>query len=72
MGSPKDIVFTYGRKEEVLMKALGEKGRITLKEYSKLAGIPIFMASKTLVRLVAANVLALHPQETEDFFTLKE
>ena len=43
--SPKDIVFTYGRKEEVLMKALGEKGRITLKEYSKLAGIPIFMAS---------------------------
>ena len=70
--TPKDIVFTYGRKEEILMKALGEYGKITLKEYTKIAGIPIFLASKTLVRLVAANVLAIHPQETEDYFTLKE
>lgn len=70
--SPKDTVFTYGRKEEILMKALGEKGKITMKEYSKLAGIPFFLASKTLVRLVAANVLIIHPQETEDFFTIKE
>jgi predicted HTH transcriptional regulator len=69
---PKDIVFTYGKKEEVLMKGLSEKGKITLKEYSKLAGIPFFLASKTLVRLVAANVLTIHPQETEDFFTIKE
>lgn len=69
---PKDTVFTYGRKEEILMKALGEKGRITLKEFSKAAGIPPFLASKTLVRLVVANVLTIHPQETEDFFTLKE
>ena len=70
--TPKDIVFTYGRKEEILMKALGEYGKITLKEYTKIAGIPIFLASKTLVRLVAANVLAIYPQETEDYFTLKE
>ncbi len=70
--TPKDTVFTYGRKEEILMKALGEKGKITMKEYSKLAGIPFFLASKTLVRLVSANVLIIHPQETEDFFTLKE
>lgn len=69
---PKDTVFTYGRKEEILMKALGEKGKITLKEFSKVAGIPPFLASKTLVRLVSANVLTIHPQETEDFFTLKE
>ncbi|MBC6368897.1 helix-turn-helix domain-containing protein [Algoriphagus sp. AK58] len=69
---PKDTVFTYGRKEEILMKALGEKGRITLKEFSKAASIPPFLASKTLVRLVVANVLTIHPQETEDFFTLKE
>jgi hypothetical protein len=69
---PKDTVFTYGRKEEILMKVLGEKGRITLREYAKAAGIPLFLASKTLVRLVVANVLLLHPQETEDFFTIKE
>lgn len=69
---PRDTVFTYGKKEEVLMKFLEEKGRITLKEFSKAAGIPFYMASKTLVRLAAANVLQLHPQESEDFFTLKD
>lgn len=70
--SPRDTVFTYGRKEEILMKFLGEKNKITLKEFSKAARIPVFMASKTLIKLVSANVLAIHPQETEDYFTLKE
>lgn len=70
--TPKDMVFTYGRKEEILMKALAESERITLKEFSKLANLPRFLASKTLVRLVLANVLQIHPQESEDFFTLKE
>jgi hypothetical protein len=69
---PRDTVFTYGKKEEVLMKFLEEKGKITLKEFSKAARIPFYMASKTLVRLAAANVLKLHPQESEDFFTLKD
>jgi predicted HTH transcriptional regulator len=70
--TPRDTVFTYGRKEEILMKFLSEKNRITLREFSKVAKIPIFMASKTLVKLVSANVLCIYPQETEDFFTLKE
>jgi predicted HTH transcriptional regulator len=69
---PKDTVFTYGRKEEILMKALGDRGKITLREFAQLAQIPRFLASKTLVRLVLANVLRIHPQESEDFFTLKE
>ncbi len=68
---PRDTIFTYGWKEEMLIKALGESGRITLKEFSKLAKIPLFLASKTLVRLVSANVLAIHPQESEDYFTVK-
>ncbi len=69
---PKDTIFTYGWKEEILIKAVGESGRITLREFSKLAKIPHFLASKTLVRLVTANVLAIHPQESEDYFTVKE
>ena len=69
---PKDTVFTYGKKEEILMKALGENNKITVKEFSKVAKIPIFLASKTLVKLVSANVLCIYPQETEDYFTLKE
>lgn len=70
--TPKDTVFRYGQKEEILMKALGEKSQITLTEFAKIAKIPKFLASKTLVKLVVANVLTLHPQESEDFFTLKE
>ncbi|MGM0947185.1 MAG: AlbA family DNA-binding domain-containing protein [Bacteroidota bacterium] len=70
--NPKDMVFTYGKKEEVLMKSLEGSGKITLKEYAKLAKLPYFLASKTLVRLVLANVLQIHPQESEDYFTLKE
>lgn len=49
-----------------------DTGKITLKEYAKLAKLPKFIASKTLVRLVLANVLVIHPQEVDDFFTLKE
>lgn len=70
--NPRDTVFTYSWKEELLMKAMQETGKITLKEYAKLTKLPKFIASKTLVRLVLANVLQIHPQEADDFFTLKE
>lgn len=69
--NPKNIVFTYGPKEETLIKKLEEKGKITLTEFSKEARIPKFLASRTLVKLVLANVLKIHPQEIEDYFTLK-
>jgi len=69
---PKDMVFTYGEKENILIKTLHDKGRITLKEFQDLAKLPRFMASKTLVRLVLANVIRIVPQEMEDFYTLKE
>jgi predicted HTH transcriptional regulator len=69
---PKDTIFTYGWKEEILMKALGESGKITLREFAGIAKVPRFLASKTLVRLVSANVLKIFPQESEDYFTLNE
>lgn len=70
--NPKDMVFTYGEKETLLMKALEENERITVKEYQKLAKLPRFVASKTLIRLVLANVIEIIPQENEDYFILKE
>ena len=69
---PRDTVFTYGKKEEVLMKFLAEQEKINVKEFAKIASIPLYMAAKTLVRLVVANVLQLHPQEGADFFTIRE
>lgn len=68
----KDIIFNYGEKETKLMQALNENESITLKEYSKIARLPRFIASKTLVRLVLANVLQVIPQEQEDLFKLKQ
>lgn len=70
--NPKDMVFTYGEKENILLKTLHEKGKITLKEFQQLAKLPAFLASKTLVRLVLANVINIVPQENEDFFILKD
>jgi predicted HTH transcriptional regulator len=68
----KDVVFTYGRKENVLMKALAENGKITLKEFQQLAKLPRFLASRTLVKLVLANVINIVPQEKEDYYCSKE
>ncbi|MFD2035850.1 helix-turn-helix domain-containing protein [Belliella marina] len=69
--TPRDIVFTYGQKETILMQALAVKERITLKEFAFLAKLPKFLASKTLVRLVLANVLQIVPQESEDYYKIK-
>jgi predicted HTH transcriptional regulator len=68
----RNIIFKYGEKENALMKALYEKRTITLKEYMKIANLPIFIASKTLIRLVLANVLQVIPQEKEDHFIFKD
>lgn len=67
-----NIVFTYGAKEEKLMKLLGTAGKTTLQEYATVAKLPVFLASRTLVRLVLANVLEIHPQESQDIFMLKD
>lgn len=66
-----DVVFQYGRKEEILVKALENRPTITLKEYMQLAKIPVYVASRTLVKLVLANVIQVIPQESEDIFVRK-
>lgn len=67
----ENIVFSYGKKERILLQALEAKSTITLREYMQLAKIPVFIASKTLVRLVLANVLRVIPQEKGDLFMLR-
>ncbi|NHE57050.1 AlbA family DNA-binding domain-containing protein [Cyclobacterium plantarum] len=67
----EDIIFKYGKKEELLMKELAVRSHITLKEYMSMAKIPIYIASRTLVKLVLANVIDVIPQESEDRFIPK-
>ena len=69
--NPNNVIFKYGKKEELLMKALANQPYITLKEFMKVARIPVYIASKTLVKLVIANVLEVLPRESGDRFKTK-
>ncbi|MEM9833285.1 MAG: ATP-binding protein [Bacteroidota bacterium] len=64
----RDIRFTYGDKERLLMQYLDQHQKITLREFCAAAQLPRRVASRTLVRLVLANVLTIIPKEKEDVF----
>lgn len=58
----------YGSNEKILFKYLDDAGKITLSTYCKISGLPRKTASKTLVRLVLSNVLAVVFNDKEDHF----
>ncbi len=62
------VKFTYGPKEQILMKYLDQHDFITLKDFAQLAGIRPYLASRTLITLVLANVLQIIPREGEDLY----
>jgi hypothetical protein len=65
------VQFTYGETEKWLIQYLQQKEMITLSEFSTLAKIPIWLASRKLVLLVLCNVLKIEPNENQDLFRLK-
>ncbi len=68
----RDERFNYGAKEQVLMQMIDESQFVTLEEFANKAEIPKFMASKTLVKLVLANLLDIKPQSGCDQYFIKE
>ncbi len=64
------VTFEFGEKELMLMRYLEQYGRITVKQFASLAGIPRRRASQTLVLLTRASILRLHADERHDYFTL--
>lgn len=66
----RDVSFQYGEKEEKLMKLLVEKESVTVDLFATVAGIPRKMASNTLVVMVLARILEVHPHEMIDKFTM--
>ncbi len=62
------VHFTYGDKEEMLMKYLEKHDFITLKVFTKIAGIKPYLASNTLITLVLAKVIHIIPREGEDWY----
>lgn len=68
--NPDDVLFEFGEKEQTLMRYLDSYGRISVEQFANLVNIPPAQASNTLVVLARANVLQLHADPKEDYFTL--
>lgn len=68
---PTNIQFEYGEKEKVLMQYLEEHQYIQVSELKRIAQVPKFVASRTLVRLVLANVLDVRPSGSGDLYYSK-
>ena len=69
----KDVKFHYGTKEQLLLQYLAANKHITVDEFAQIAQISRQIASRTLVLLVVAKVLQIHPQESGyDFFAYDE
>lgn len=66
----RDIRFRYGEKEKTLMQLLDNQKSVTVDSFASIAGIPRRLASRTLVQLVLAKVLEVHPEEAVDRFTM--
>lgn len=62
-------LITYTEQEKKLFEHLGEKGRITLKEFSKLTRSSYRQAQKVLVNLIISGVITPHSSEKEEYFT---
>ena len=62
--------FTFGDRERNLLAYLDRHERVTVGEYARMANVPPWKASKTLVQLAHAGVLSLHAQPGgADYFT---
>ncbi|MEM8560236.1 MAG: ATP-binding protein [Bacteroidota bacterium] len=68
--NPTNTRFEFGDKEQKLMQYLDRYERITVAQFAKLAGVSLSSAAQTLVLLTRASILALHPDEKADYWTL--
>jgi len=62
--------FRYGDNEHKLMQYLDQHPVVTVETFAMSAGISRTLASKTLIRLVLANVLQIQPDEMVDRFVM--
>lgn len=67
--SKTGVRFTYGEKEDLLIKYLSKIPSITFDEFRKLTSLNRFNASRKLVLLVLAHVLKITPTEKGDLYS---
>lgn len=62
--------YVVGDKEKIVFNLLDKQETVTVKELSKYANISDRRASRTLIKLVRANLLLIHQKENgESYFT---
>ena len=62
--------YTIGQTEKMVFEYLAKNERISVKELSNLVNISERRASRTLVKMVRANLLLIHTKDNgEEFFT---
>lgn len=62
--------YVVGNQEKIVFNLLDKNETITVKELSKFANISDRRASRTLIKLVRANLLLIHQKENgESYFT---
>lgn len=66
----RDIKFSYGDHERMLMQYLSVHPHITLSQFIDLSHLKRYDASRKLVLLVLANVLRVIPHEKGDEYSL--
>jgi predicted HTH transcriptional regulator len=66
----RDVYFTYGEYERMLMQYLDEHPSITLQTFMTISGLKKFLASRKLVLLVVGGVLKVTPHERGDLYSL--
>lgn len=63
-------LIRYTEQEKKLFEYLAEKGRITLKEFSKITRSSYKQAQKILVSLIIGGIIRPNSSEKEEYFTL--
>lgn len=63
-------IINLGDKEKALLDYLQSHDRVTLKEFREFLNLSNRRASRILVNLVRADIIRLHNNEKEDFYTL--
>jgi len=67
--SEQGQLIAYSQLEQKLFEYLGQEGRITLKQFSKITRASYKKAQKVLVNLIISGVIQPHTSEKEEFFT---
>lgn len=63
------VLISYTEQEKKLFEFLAEKGRITLKEFSKITRSSYRQAQKILVSMIISGLIRPHSSEKEEYFT---